>query len=148
MDSTDRERLSLSREELFSMLAHEVCADLLPIGFSSAGFFASFFLFFSSRSAHIPSTIKSPGSTQDLKRASLLVFANKQDLKGAMTAAEISDQLNLHSIKDHGWHIQVFGFLLSVRGEIFRDSDTMALTDGVVLLVCVLQGCCALTGEG
>lgn len=36
----------------------------------------------------------------------LLVFANKQDVKGAMTVAEISDALALHSIKDHGWHIQ------------------------------------------
>ena len=25
---------------------------------------------------------------------------------GAMTAAEISEYLNLHSIKDHNWHIQ------------------------------------------
>ena len=43
---------------------------------------------------------------QDLKKAAVLVFANKQDLKGAMSAAEISQQLNLTSIKDHGWHIQ------------------------------------------
>ena len=43
---------------------------------------------------------------QELKKAAVLVFANKQDLKGAMTSAEISQQLNLTSIKDHGWHIQ------------------------------------------
>lgn len=65
IDSTDRERLSLTKDELYRMLA-----------------------------------------TEDLKKAAVLVFANKQDLKGAMTAAEISQQLNLTSIKDHGWHIQ------------------------------------------
>lgn len=41
-----------------------------------------------------------------LKTAVLLLFANKQDVKGAMKVAEISDALGLHNIKDHGWHIQ------------------------------------------
>lgn len=36
----------------------------------------------------------------------MLIFANKQDVKGSMSAAEISQHLNLTSIKDHGWHIQ------------------------------------------
>ena len=43
---------------------------------------------------------------QDLKRAQVLIFANKQDLKGSMSAAELSQHLNLTSIKDHGWHVQ------------------------------------------
>ena len=43
---------------------------------------------------------------QDLKKAGVLIFANKQDLKGSMSSAEISQELNLASIKDHGWHIQ------------------------------------------
>jgi len=43
---------------------------------------------------------------QDLKKAALLVYANKQDVRGAMTAAEISQQLGLTRIKDHTWHIQ------------------------------------------
>ena len=30
----------------------------------------------------------------------LLVFANKQDIKGAMTPKEVEDALHLHSIKD------------------------------------------------
>ncbi len=65
VDSTDRERISLVRDELFNMLRHE-----------------------------------------HLKGSVVLVFANKQDLKGAMTAAELTEALNLHSIKDHEWHIQ------------------------------------------
>uniref|UniRef100_S4P7T3 ADP-ribosylation factor-like protein 5B n=7 Tax=Obtectomera TaxID=104431 RepID=S4P7T3_9NEOP len=43
---------------------------------------------------------------EELSRACLLVFANKQDVKGSMTAAEISEQLDLTSIKQHPWHIQ------------------------------------------
>lgn len=57
---------------------------------------------------------------QDLKKAALLVYANKQDVRGAMSAAEISQQLGLTRIKDHGWHIQACcgltgeGFVLTV----------------------------------
>jgi len=65
VDSTDRERLAISREELYRMLGNE-----------------------------------------DLRKANVLVFANKQDVKGSLSAAEISQHLNLTSIKDHGWHVQ------------------------------------------
>lgn len=65
VDSTDRERLQLVKNELYKTISHE-----------------------------------------DLQKSSLLVFANKQDIKNSMTAAEISQQLNLTSIKDHPWHIQ------------------------------------------
>lgn len=65
IDSTDRERLTITKEELYKMLAHD-----------------------------------------DLNRAAVLIFANKQDLKGSMTAAEISQQLNLTAIKTHRWQIQ------------------------------------------
>lgn len=65
VDSTDRERLSVIKNELIKMLASD-----------------------------------------DLQKASLLVLANKQDIKHSLTAAEISHTLNLTSIKDHAWHIQ------------------------------------------
>ncbi|XP_043260100.1 ADP-ribosylation factor-like 5 [Colletes latitarsis] len=65
IDSTDRERLGVIREELYSMLNHE-----------------------------------------ELSKANVLVYANKQDLRDSMTAAEISRQLDLTSIKKHQWHIQ------------------------------------------
>jgi len=41
-----------------------------------------------------------------LQDASILIFANKQDCKGALSAAEITEKLNLTSIKDRNWHIQ------------------------------------------
>ncbi|PPQ63960.1 hypothetical protein CVT24_009083 [Panaeolus cyanescens] len=44
--------------------------------------------------------------TEDrLAGASLLVFANKQDLQGSMTDAEIRDALELQSITTHHWKI-------------------------------------------
>ncbi|KAH6915474.1 ADP-ribosylation factor-like protein [Coprinopsis sp. MPI-PUGE-AT-0042] len=44
--------------------------------------------------------------TEDrLAGASLLVFANKQDLPGSMTQSEISNALDLSSIKSHHWTI-------------------------------------------
>ena len=65
VDSTDRERLPITKQELFRMLQSE-----------------------------------------ELRNASVLIFANKQDIKDAMTSAEISKQLSLTSIKDQAWHIQ------------------------------------------
>ncbi|RUS80356.1 hypothetical protein EGW08_011895 [Elysia chlorotica] len=41
-----------------------------------------------------------------LAGATLLVFANKQDLPGSLTAPEIREALDLDSIKTHHWLIQ------------------------------------------
>ena len=65
VDSTDRERIAISKEELWRMLGHD-----------------------------------------DLRKAGLLIYANKQDVKGCMTAAQISKELNLTAIKKHKWQIQ------------------------------------------
>ena len=42
----------------------------------------------------------------ELREAILLVFANKQDLPNAMNAAEITDKLGLHSLRNRKWYIQ------------------------------------------
>ncbi|KAL0379354.1 UNVERIFIED_CONTAM: ADP-ribosylation factor 2 [Sesamum radiatum] len=42
----------------------------------------------------------------ELRDAVLLVFANKQDLPNAMNAAEITDKLGLHSLRQRHWYIQ------------------------------------------
>lgn len=43
-------------------------------------------------------------SAQDeLRDAVLLVFANKQDLPNAMNAAEITDKLGLHALRQRHW---------------------------------------------
>merc|ERR1719313_191104 len=43
---------------------------------------------------------------EELKDAVLLVFANKQDLPGALTCPEITDKLGLHTIRGRTWFIQ------------------------------------------
>jgi hypothetical protein len=40
----------------------------------------------------------------ELRDAVLLVFANKQDLPNAMNAAEITDKLALHSLRQRHWY--------------------------------------------
>ncbi len=65
VDSTDRNRISLVKDELTKLLGNE-----------------------------------------ELSNAVVLVFANKQDMKNAMSAAEISDALALHTVKSHNCHIQ------------------------------------------
>ena len=41
-----------------------------------------------------------------LASACVLVLANKQDVKGAMTAADISCEFALHELRSHEWHIE------------------------------------------
>lgn len=43
--------------------------------------------------------------SQALEKSLLLVMANKQDLKGALTAAQISEGLGLTDLKDREWQI-------------------------------------------
>ncbi|XP_051878603.1 ADP-ribosylation factor 1 [Pristis pectinata] len=42
----------------------------------------------------------------ELREAVLLLFANKQDLPNAMNAAEITDKLGLHALRQRTWFIQ------------------------------------------
>lgn len=42
----------------------------------------------------------------DLRDAALLVYSNKQDLPNAMTASEVTEQLQLRSLKSRFWFIQ------------------------------------------
>lgn len=42
---------------------------------------------------------------EEMKNAALLVFANKQDITGSMTAAEVSEKLGLTGLKTRQWTI-------------------------------------------
>lgn len=42
----------------------------------------------------------------ELRDAVLLVYANKQDLPNAMSTAEVTDKLGLHSLRGRNWFIQ------------------------------------------
>jgi ADP-ribosylation factor protein 1 len=42
----------------------------------------------------------------ELRDAALLIFANKQDLPNAMGAADITDKLNLNTLRNRQWKLQ------------------------------------------
>merc|ERR1712054_369573 len=42
----------------------------------------------------------------EMRDAVLLVFANKQDLPNAMPAAEVTEKLGLHNMRNRQWFIQ------------------------------------------
>ena len=54
----------------------------------------------------------------ELREAVLLIFANKQDLPNAMNAAEITDKLGLHSLRNRNWYIQVIFHFFEMRIQI------------------------------
>uniref|UniRef100_A0A8C4Q2A0 ADP-ribosylation factor-like protein 1 n=2 Tax=Eptatretus burgeri TaxID=7764 RepID=A0A8C4Q2A0_EPTBU len=64
VDSCDRDRIGISKNELVTMLEEE-----------------------------------------ELRKAVLLVFANKQDITGAMSVTEMASTLGLSAIKDRKWQI-------------------------------------------
>lgn len=84
IDSTDRDRLSVSKLELYAILASE-----------------------------------------DLRKAKILIFANKQDVIGCMSVAEVGHKLNLTSIKDHPWHIQA---CCALTGEGYVEANFSSLS--------------------
>merc|ERR1711937_881888 len=61
---------------------------------------------------------------EELKDAVLLVFANKQDLPGAMSCPEITDKLGLHTIRGRTWFIQAS---CAMRGDgLFEGLDWLS----------------------
>jgi ADP-ribosylation factor-like protein 1 len=66
---------------------------------------------------------------EELKDAALLVFANKQDIPGAMSPAEVSDALGLNRLKQRQWAIHKCS---AVKGD--------GLNEGLDWLVNTLQG--------
>ena len=93
VDSMDRERLDIVREELSAIVTHEVQPP--PRRPRAA-----------QRHSAVATEGRRPSAVQDLSGSALLVLANKQDVEGAMTAMEISQSLKLHSLKQQSWQIQ------------------------------------------
>ena len=60
-------------------------------------------------------------SDREMKDCLLLVFANKQDLPGAMSPAEVTEKLGLHRMRDRSWYVHpryvMFFFLLGPLEE-------------------------------
>jgi ADP-ribosylation factor-like protein 1 len=65
---------------------------------------------------------------EELKDAALLVFANKQDQPGALSASEVSKALYLVDLKDRSWSIMACS---AIRGD--------GLTEGLDWLVNVIK---------
>ncbi|SCU92036.1 LAMI_0E08460g1_1 [Lachancea mirantina] len=65
---------------------------------------------------------------EELQDAALLVFANKQDQPGALSASEVSKQLNLVELKDRSWSIVASS---AIKGE--------GITEGLDWLIDVIK---------
>lgn len=58
--------------------------------------------------------------------SAILVFANKQDMRGCLTPAEICEGLGLPQIKRRKWHVQS---AVATRGEgLYEGLDWLANT--------------------
>ncbi|CCK67858.1 Arf family GTPase ARL1 KNAG_0A01690 [Huiozyma naganishii CBS 8797] len=65
---------------------------------------------------------------EELQDAALLVFANKQDQPGALSASDVSKELNLVELKDRSWSIVASS---AIRGE--------GITEGLDWLIDVIK---------
>eukprot|EP00026_Physarum_polycephalum_P019069 Phypoly_transcript_20906.p1 GENE.Phypoly_transcript_20906~~Phypoly_transcript_20906.p1 ORF type:complete len:180 (+),score=25.27 Phypoly_transcript_20906:66-605(+) len=62
----------------------------------------------------------------ELRNSTLLVYANKQDLQGALRLSELTDKLNLHQEKNRKWFVQG---CCAVTGEgIYEGLDWLSRT--------------------
>ncbi|XP_020609233.1 ADP-ribosylation factor-like protein 5B [Orbicella faveolata] len=110
--------------KLFSWFSNEE-HKVIIVGLDNAGKTTILYQFLMSEVVHTSPTIGS----------------NVEEVRiGSMSVAEISEQLNLTSIKDHGWHIQGS---MSVA-EISEQLNLTSIKDHGWHI----QACCALTGEG
>lgn len=61
-----------------------------------------------------------------MRNSIILVFANKQDMKGAMTPAEVCEALGLFNLRNKRWHIQG---TCATKGEgLYEGLDWLAST--------------------
>lgn len=61
-----------------------------------------------------------------MRNSALLIFANKQDLKGAMSPSEVCQQLGLPQMRSRRWHVQG---TVATRGEgLYEGLDWLAST--------------------
>ncbi len=84
VDSNDRERIDIARDELFRVVNDEALVNAKAV----------------------------------------LVLANKQDIAGSMSIAEISDSMQLHKLKTRNWFVQG---ACAVQGEgLYQGLDWLA----------------------
>ncbi|CAI0551878.1 unnamed protein product, partial [Linum tenue] len=113
-----KNKMGLSFTKLFSRLFAKKEMRILMVGLDAAG---KTTILYKLKLGEIVTTIPTIGFNvetveyknisftvwdDELRDAVLLVFANKQDLPNAMNAAEITDKLGLHSLRQRHWYIQ------------------------------------------
>lgn len=61
-----------------------------------------------------------------MRNSAILVFANKQDMKGAMTPTEVCEALGMQSLRQRQWHVQG---TCAPKGEgLYEGLDWLATT--------------------
>jgi len=76
------------------------------------------------RIARAASEFKSIIDDPLMRHSAILVFANKQDLAGALTTAELCDALALQDLKNRKWHVQGS---IATKGEgLYEGLDWLA----------------------
>lgn len=61
-----------------------------------------------------------------IARSAILVFANKQDMRGCLTPSEVCEGLGLPQLKSRKWHVQS---AIATRGEgLYEGLDWLATT--------------------
>jgi Arf/Sar family protein len=61
-----------------------------------------------------------------MRHSVILVFANKQDLPGALSTAEVCQSLGLTQVKNRMWHVQSS---VATRGEgLYEGLDWLSAT--------------------
>lgn len=96
MDSNDRERCNEAREELLRMLNEDELRDAILLVFANK------------QVSHILNTFQFALYIARFPSSHLMFFSFccLQDLPNAMNAAEITDKLGLHSLRNRNWFIQ------------------------------------------
>ena len=109
MDSTDRDRLSITKEELHKMMGHDELSKANILVFANKQDVKG--MYGACRNRLCSGGSAEPSMSAEKPRLIMYFFY----VKGCLSAAEISKHLNLQSMRQHKWQI---------------------------------QACCALTGEG
>lgn len=89
VDSNDRERVAEAEKELANMVTNFISYKVIILKNNSFIFLFALKL-----------------QEDELRDATLLIFANKQDLPHAMTTSELTDKLNLNQLKNR--HVCAF----------------------------------------
>lgn len=61
-----------------------------------------------------------------MRNSAILVFANKQDMRGCLTPAEVAEGLGMHELRARKWHVQS---AIATRGEgLYEGLDWLSST--------------------